>query len=203
MNVIENTLIPWVDIETSGLGEHNARAWIGEIGFAVTDVNLNVVDMCSYVVLPDEKCRLPNGTYWVEADVVNQMHLDSGLFADLYDGDGIPLDDAVRKCMNMLSVYMEPGTRPLAGSSLRHDRNWLARFAPDLHDFFHYRSIDVSSLKEIVNRWWPNDVPEPVTPPVKAHRVAPDIMDSIEELRGYMAILESGITPPNLIFQGD
>lgn len=197
MTYEEPTLLPWIDMETSGLDENGPDAWVGEIGFAITDRSLGIVDSISFVVEPGHLGAFVciDGSWPVENDIVLEMHRKNGLFDALNRGEGRPMGWVADRCIEFLGDYVEPGTRPLCGSSLRHDRNWLQKFAPNLHNFFHYRSIDVSALKETIARWWPDDVPEFDPPPVKLHRVDPDIVDSINEFKAYMAILERGVTP--------
>lgn len=193
----EPTLLPWIDMETSGLDEHGPDAWVGEIGFAITDRSLKIVDSISFVIEPHHLAPMVviDGSLPVENDIVYKMHRDNGLFAAIASGQGEHIRRASLLCGEFLGDYIDPGTRPLCGSSLRHDRNWLQKFAPELHAFFHYRSIDVSAIKETIARWWPDEVPEFDPPPAKLHRVDPDIVDSINEFKSYMAILERGVTP--------
>lgn len=195
MSFDDPTLLPWVDIETSGLNQVDPRAWIGEIGFAVTDRKLNIVDSINFVIMPPDDCLVGDGEWWVEDDFVRNMHTESGLFEAMRNGPTVTLRKAIAGCEEFLSSHNVKG-RPLCGSSLRFDRNWLEHFAPRFHaEALHYRSIDVSSLMEIVGRWWPDEVPQPADPPKKLHRAISDITDSVEQLKSYMAILERGLVP--------
>lgn len=192
MTYEDPTLLPWVDMETTGLDQNAPGAFPLEIGFALTDRTLAIVDSIAIIIDP--------GTvdiFQSMPDVVLKMHRENGLLEDIAIGRGVPLAEAERRCIAFMADYFEPGTRPLCGSSLKHDRNWMERFMPTLHEFFHYRSVDGSSFKETYARFWPgwaNDCPEPA----KLHRVEPDLKDSISEFGGFLRIIEAGMNTPVL-----
>jgi oligoribonuclease len=118
------------------------------------------------------------------SDFVRQMHERSGLLAEI-GADGIPLEDAGHKVLEYIKGHVPaPRTVPLCGNSIGMDRRFLARYLPDIEEHLHYRSIDVSSIKELCRRWYK----EPFTArPQKTddHRALPDIAASIAELRYY------------------
>jgi oligoribonuclease len=117
-------------------------------------------------------------------DFVRRMHERSGLLTEIAT-DGVPLEDAGRRVLEYIKVHApEPRTVPLCGNSIGMDRRFLDRYLPEIEGHLHYRSIDVSSLKELCRRWYP----EPFKArPEKAegHRALPDIQASIDELRYY------------------
>ena len=118
------------------------------------------------------------------SDFVRRMHERSGLLAEIATA-GVPLDEAGRRVLEYIKGHVpEPRTVPLCGNSIGMDRRFLARYLPDIEDHLHYRSIDVSSIKELCRRWYR----APFTArPEKAddHRALPDIGASIAELRYY------------------
>jgi oligoribonuclease len=117
-------------------------------------------------------------------DFVRQMHERSGLLTEI-GTSGVPLEDAGRRVLEYIKAHVPgPRTVPLCGNSIGMDRRFLARYLPEIEEHLHYRSIDVSSLKELCRRWYP----EPFgARPQKAdgHRALPDIAGSITELRYY------------------
>jgi oligoribonuclease len=118
------------------------------------------------------------------SDFVRQMHEKSGLLTEITSA-GIPLEDAGRKVLEYIKGHVpEPRTVPLCGNSIGMDRRFLARYLPEIEEHLHYRSIDVSSLKELCRRWYPE--PFGARPQkVDDHRALPDIAASITELRYY------------------
>jgi oligoribonuclease len=117
-------------------------------------------------------------------DFVTDMHTSSGLLDEIRHST-VSVDDAVAETLRFLRAHIdEPGTIPLCGNSIGTDRRFLVRHAPQLEDFFHYRSVDVSTIKELARRWNPeilNQVPEKAS----NHRALDDIRASVEELRAY------------------
>jgi len=118
------------------------------------------------------------------SDFVRQMHERSGLLTEIGTG-GVPLEDAGRKVLEYIKGHVpEPRTVPLCGNSIGMDRRFLARYLPEIEEHLHYRSIDVSSIKELCRRWYREPF---LARPEKAddHRALPDIGASIAELRYY------------------
>ena len=173
-----NDRLVWIDCEMTGLDlEHDALI---EVAALVTDFELNVLGEGVDVVVkpPAEALAQMN-------DVVRQMHTDSGLLNEL-DG-GCTLEEAQTKVLDYVTAHVDAGTRPpLAGNSVATDRAFLARDMVDIDAFLHYRIVDVSSIKELVRRWYPRVY---FAAPTKAgnHRALADIRESIEELRYYRA----------------
>jgi oligoribonuclease len=117
-------------------------------------------------------------------DVVRRMHERSGLVAEIATA-GVPLEDAGRRVLEYIKGHVPtPKTTPLCGNSIGMDRRFLARYLPDIEDHLHYRSIDVSSLKELCRRWYRDAF---AARPAKTdeHRALADIGASIAELRYY------------------
>ena len=118
------------------------------------------------------------------SDFVRTMHERSGLLTEIGSA-GVPLDEAGRKTLEYIKGHAPtPRTVPLCGNSIGMDRRFLARYLPEIEEHLHYRSIDVSSIKELCRRWYK----EPFAArPEKGddHRALPDIRASVDELRYY------------------
>jgi oligoribonuclease len=115
---------------------------------------------------------------------VRAMHTESGLINEI--PNGVKVSEAEAAVLNYLSAHTQPGKSPLAGNSVGMDRNFIARDMPALNDYLHYRTVDVSSIKELARRWYPKVY---FNAPKKTgnHRALGDIKDSIEELRYYQS----------------
>lgn len=171
-----NGPIVWIDCEMTGLDTVGDA--LVEIAAIVTDENLTPLDEGINLVI-----RPPAGALAGMDDVVVAMHTESGLL-DLLDG-GITLADAEAQVLAYVRGHVpEQRKAPLAGSSVHVDRMFLARDMPALVEHLHYRIIDVSSIKELVRRWYPRVY---FAAPAKTggHRALGDILDSINELRYY------------------
>ncbi len=148
-----------------------------EIGVLVTDSELNLLgDGVSVVIKASDEQLEQMG------DFVRNMHQESGLLEEI--PDGLSLEMAQEQVLQYLRQHCEPGKSPLAGNTVGMDRNFIARDMPELHQFIHYRTIDVSSIKELARRWYPKAY---FTAPEKTgnHRALADIQDSIAELVHY------------------
>ncbi|ABK53421.1 Exonuclease, RNase T and DNA polymerase III [Acidothermus cellulolyticus 11B] len=166
----------WIDCEMTGL-DLRSDALI-EVAMLITDAELNVISDGIDVVIkpPDEAlASMP--------DVVRQMHTASGLLDEL--PHGVSLAEAEERLLGVLREYVpEAGKAPLCGNTIATDRAFLARDMPAVDAYLHYRMIDVSSIKELVRRWYPRVYfasPEKKS----AHRALADIRESIDELRYY------------------
>ena len=114
-----------------------------------------------------------------------EHHHASGL-VDRIRSEGVSLEEASNQTCEFISQYIEPGKAPLCGNSIHNDRAFLAKEMPQVLDLLHYRLIDVSTIKELANRWYP-DVQR--YQKKEAHRALDDILESIEELRHHRATL--------------
>jgi oligoribonuclease len=122
-------------------------------------------------------------------DWCDEHHRESGLLTEIRNST-ISVSEAEAQTLDYLETYIEPGTAPLCGNSIGQDRRFLYEYMPRLTHFLHYRNIDVSSVKELVKRWYPSDYHAPEKE--GNHRANDDIRESIEELRWYrqMVFLE-------------
>jgi oligoribonuclease len=166
----------WIDCEMTGLDL--ARDELVEIACVVTDGGLTVLDEgVSAVIRPSD------ASLETMPEVVREMHTVSGLLADI--PSGITLADAELLVLDYVRGHVpEPRKAPLAGSSVYVDRGFLARDMKALDEHLHYRVVDVSSIKELVRRWYPRVF---FASPKKSggHRALGDILDSVAELRFY------------------
>lgn len=175
-----NDRIVWVDCEMTGLDKKNDATI--EVAVLVTDGELKVLGEGVDVVI-----RPPAGAVERMNDVVTAMHTASGLLDEL-DG-GVRLDQAQQMCLEYVRGFVpEPGRAPLAGNSVGTDRAFLERDLPEFEAYLSYRTIDVSSLKELAKRWFPRVY---FNSPAKhgGHRALADIRESIAELRFYREAL--------------
>jgi oligoribonuclease len=171
-----NDRLVWIDCEMTGLDLE--RDALIEVAALVTDFELNVLgDGVDVVIAPPQAALEQMG------DVVRQMHTESGLLGVLEQGT--TLQDAQAQVLGYLREHVAEGSRPpLAGNTVATDRAFLARDMPDIDAYLHYRIVDVSSIKELVRRWYPRVY---FASPAKdgRHRALADIRESIEELRYY------------------
>ena len=168
----------WIDLEMSGLYPETCR--ILEIASVVTDADLAVVASG-----PDIVVHQPEDVLGAMDDWNRRHHGGSGL-SDQVRASTISTAEAERRTLEFLSGHCEPGRSPLCGNTVGQDRQFLIRYMPDLERFLHYRNVDVSTIKELCRRWYP-DVQAP--PKRKTHRALDDILESIEELRFYRKVL--------------
>jgi oligoribonuclease len=167
----------WVDLEMTGLQPDTDV--IVEVAVVVTDGSLEKV-----VEGPDLVVRQPPEALQGMADVVREMHTRSGLL-DAIAASETTLADAEAQVVAFVREHVpQAGAAPLAGSSIHADRAFLRRYMPRFEAHLHYRNVDVSTLKELVRRWYPQ-VYEQAPPKGEGHRALADIRESIEELRYY------------------
>jgi oligoribonuclease len=166
----------WIDCEMTGL-DIKTDALI-EVAVLITDYDLNVLGEGIDLVIKPPAEALDQMT-----EFVREMHTASGLLAEL--DNGVSLADAERQVLEFISGYVpEARKAPLAGNSVGTDRTFLVRDMPSVEAHLHYRNVDVSSIKELVRRWYPRVY---YATPAKAgnHRALADITESIAELRYY------------------
>jgi oligoribonuclease len=167
----------WLDLEMTGLDVE--QHCIVEIACIVTDSDLTPFDDGIDIVVfadADALARMD--------DFVRKMHTKSGLLPAISASD-VSLADAEARTLEYVRTYVPgPGTAPLCGNSIGTDRRFLDRYMHELDTFLHYRSIDVSSLKELCRRWYP-EIYTKRPGKSELHRALDDIRESIEELRFY------------------
>lgn len=166
----------WVDLEMTGLDED--RCAIVEIATIVTEPDLAVVAEGPCLVI-----HQPEDVLAKMSDFVRDLHTRSGLL-DRIRASTLSLAEAESQTRAFLEAHCDQGTAVLCGNSIWKDRAFLQRHMPALLAFLHYRLVDVSSIKELVRRWYPSDL---VPKKREVHRALDDIRESIEELRWYRA----------------
>lgn len=180
MTLSDNRLV-WCDIETTGLKPQ--QGVVLEIGFVITDLDLNWLDR--YDVLVWDEQYYPQ--YWDEAiDYVKNMHLDSGLYIEATKAGKKPAQVEI-EMQDWLEGHKISKEDPLCGSTIRFDREWLAAHFPQAEGLFSHRVIDNSSVKELCRRYNPEIYEKMAeeTKPLKLHRVIPDLEDTIKEFEYY------------------
>jgi oligoribonuclease len=173
-----NDRLVWIDCEMTGLDLGNDA--LIEVAALVTDSDLNVLGEGVDVVI-----KPPAGALDTMKQIVRDMHTSSGLLRELERG--YTMADAQELVLEYVREFApEAKKAPLAGNTVGTDRGFLARDMPDLEGHLHYRVVDVSSIKELVRRWYPRVY---FQAPAKTgnHRALGDIRDSIEELKYYRA----------------
>lgn len=158
--------------------EHDALV---EIGVLVTDSELNILGDGVDVVITTTEAQLA-----AMSDFVRNMHTDSGLLAEIPHGKSLAEAESI--VLDYLKEYCDSGKSPLAGNTIGMDRNFISRDMKNLEAFFHYRTIDVSSIKELAKRWYP-DAYNSAPKKTGNHRALADIRDSIAELAHYRATI--------------
>ncbi len=172
-------MLAWIDLEMTGLDP--ARHTIIEIASLVTDDDLVVVGEGPDLVVHATPEQLAEMDEYVLA-----MHTRSGLLAAM-EASTLTLADAGAETLAFLKKHIpEPQTVPLAGNSIGTDRRFLAALLPELEDYLHYRSVDVSTVKELCRRWRP-EVYKAAPDKKGSHRALADIRESVGELAYYRA----------------
>ena len=174
-------MLAWMDLEMTGLDP--ARHVILEIAMIITDDELEPVAELGPLVIKASEAEL------AEMDkVVRHMHETNGLLKAVSESD-LTLAEAASQTLAFLKSYCQKsGQVPLCGNSIGTDRRFLARYLPEVETWLHYRSVDVSSIKELAKRWYPSAC-EQLSPKPSEHRALDDIRDSIQELRFYRETL--------------
>jgi oligoribonuclease len=164
----------WVDLEMTGLDAE--RCVILEIASLVTDGMLEISSEGPNIAIHYPEEVLLNMEPWS-----SEQHRKSGLFDRSRESE-YDLGRAEQETIAFLSRHCKPGESPLCGNSVWQDRRFLIRHMPRLEAFLHYRNVDVSSIKELVQRWYPS---LPAYEKKKEHLALSDIRESVNELRYY------------------
>jgi oligoribonuclease len=183
-------MLAWMDLEMTGL-DHTTDV-IVEIATLITDDHLELI-----AEGPDLVVHQPPEVLATMNDVVREMHTSSGLLPAI-EASTTTLAEAGAQTLAFLQAHIGTArTVPLCGNSIGTDRRFLAAYLPEIEQFLHYRSVDVSSLKELIKRWNPallDDAP----PKAEGHRALDDIRESVTELRYYrdrFCILADSVPP--------
>jgi oligoribonuclease len=165
----------WIDCEMTGLDL--AIDELVEVAVVVTDYELKPIDPGFDIVIRPSEAAVSQ-----MSDVVRQMHESSGLLEAM--DAGVPLAEAEEQLLAYLQRFTTAGQAPIAGNTIGTDRSFLVRHMPSVDAHLHYRSVDVSSIKELAKRWYPRVY---YNAPAKhgGHRALADILESIRELDYY------------------
>lgn len=175
MPAVDEKNLIWLDLEMTGLEPE--RDLILEIATVVTDSELRVLAEGPCLAIRQSDEILERMDPWCV-----EQHGKSGLTRRCRESQSTALD-AQARTLEFLVQWCVPGKSPLCGNTIGQDRRFLVKYMPRLNDFFHYRSIDVSSIKELVLRWYPDA--KYVYSKSKQHLSLADVHESIDELRYY------------------
>lgn len=170
-----NSNLIWIDLEMTGLEPEKDR--IIEIATIVTDAHLNIIAQGPVFAVSQPKALLDDMDAWN-----TRQHNQSGLVKRVLESE-VSEEEAEQLTLQFLSQYLDKGKSPMCGNSICQDRRFLYAYMPKLAAFFHYRNLDVSTLKELAIRWRP-ELLSGVTKESK-HLALDDIKDSINELAYY------------------
>lgn len=165
----------WVDLEMTGLEPDRYR--IIEIATIVTDADLNVLAEGPVMAVHQADSFLADMDEWCTT-----THGGSGL-TERVRSSQISEAEAERQTLEFLAPYVAAGCSPMCGNSIGQDRRFLVKYMPKLHDYFHYRNVDVSTIKELARRWRP-ELLDNFTKK-GTHLAIDDIRESIAELQHY------------------
>ena len=165
----------WIDLEMTGLSPISDR--IIEIATLVTDPDLNIIAEGPNLAIKQTDQVLNAMDEW------NQTHHGATGLIQKVKSSSIGESEAEAKTIEFLERYSRENASPMCGNSICQDRRFLANYMPKLEAFFHYRNLDVSSLKELARRWKPG-ILEGVNK-ISRHAAMDDIRDSVEELAYY------------------
>src|ERR1700683_5375345 len=169
----------WIDLEMTGLKPESDT--IIEIATVVTDRNLEVIAEGPVIALHQSDAVLARMDDWNQ-----RQHGSSGLVARVRASRS-DVAEAQQRTLEFLTPLVDAGSSPMCGNSICQDRRFLARWMPDLERYFHYRNLDLSTLKELARRWAPSVADSFAKQ--GAHLAQADILEWIRELRHYRAKL--------------
>ncbi len=165
----------WIDMEMTGLDPDNNK--IIEVAAIVTDAELNILAEGPVFAIHQSDEVLDGMDAWNKG-----THGRSGLI-DRVRASTVTEDEAATQMIGFLRQYVPAGKSPMCGNSICQDRRFMARHMPTLEEFFHYRNLDVSTLKELCRRWKPELIAG--FKKHQLHTALADIRESVEELRYY------------------
>ena len=171
----KNNLV-WIDLEMTGLDV--SVDTIIEIALIITDSQLNIVQEGPAFVIHQPDSVIAAMDPWCQV-----QHNKSGLVNAMKQST-VTMAQAEQQILHIIQMYCTPKTGVLAGNSVWQDRVFLARYMPKIVEYMHYRLVDVSSVKELLKRWYPEN-PALLFKKKDSHRALTDIQESIEELKHY------------------
>ncbi len=180
----------WIDLEMTGLDPD--RCFILEIATLITDSQLRPIEEGPCLVIHNSENELESLSDW------SAEHFGESGLLDRVRASNVLLADAETQTLKFIKRHCTKRTAPLCGNSIHTDRQFLYRHMRDVHDWLHYRNVDVSTMKELLRRWYPHAY----DPPKKAgsHEALADIRESLAELQYYR---DAFIRPPERTVRGD
>ena len=169
------TNLVWMDMEMSGLDPKTCV--VLEIATLVTDKDLNLIAQGPVLAVHQPDSILEGMDDWNK-----EHHSKSGLVEAVKKSRTI-LEEAEKQTLEFIAAHCAPKTSPLCGNTIYQDRRFLLEYMPQLEEYLHYRLIDVSTIKELVKRWYGPEFQSPVKK--QTHKALDDIMETIEELKFY------------------
>ena len=165
----------WIDCEMTGLDP--AKNVLLEIATIVTDYDLEIVARGPVLAIRASEAKLAAMDKWNQ-----RTHKKSGLLERVRTSS-VPVAEAERLTLEFVKKHCYAQTAPLCGNSIGQDKRFLAKYMPDLHDFLHYKVVDVSSIKVLIKEWYAGKYESPKKQ--ELHRALDDIEESIAELKYY------------------
>lgn len=165
----------WMDCEMTGLDP--AKDVLLEIATIITDYDLNIVAYGPVLAIRQSEAKLSAMDAWNR-----RTHRKSGLL-ERVRSEGVTAAEAEKLTLKFIRKYCYKRTAPLCGNSIGQDKRFLAKYMPALHEYLHYKVVDVSSIKVLVSEWYGGRYQSPAKQ--ELHRALADIEESIDELRYY------------------
>lgn len=184
-------MLAWLDIESTGLDPMSDL--LLEVALVITDDSLDEIGFTNAVIRPFANRALTENQM---DPAVWEMHSNNGLLRAINSGEAVSPSKAEDNLITMAKRVLGDEQPPLCGSTINFDRGWMREWMPSLHNLFHYRSIDVSSLKETARRYAPSVFEEWVeisSIKPKAHRALDDIRQSIQEYSFYVSSMRNSM----------
>ena len=181
----------WLDLEMTGLDPD--LEVIIEIASLVTDHDLNVLAEGPYLAIHQSDEILGRMDAW------NQKHHNASGLVERVRKSRVTTEEASRQTLKFIKQYCPENTAPLCGNSITQDRKFLAKYMDELHEYLHYRSVDVTSIKELVRRWYPDGPKLPKKS--DSHMALTDVRESLSELVFYRKeyFITNGLSNPKIL----
>jgi len=186
------SFLVWTDIETTGIQIKDN--YLLEVAMAITKWDFEVIEYATYTVAPDAETDAWVG---VMEEFVYNMHMDNGLIEDILKGDSLAASEVDGKLHDMLAAHGDLGLAMMAGSGVdRFDRPWIEATLPATFGQFHYRGVDLSSIRSfLAGVGLPHVLPSASDTDTKTHRALDDVMQAIEEAKGLAFVLNEMAAP--------